>query len=88
LAAAAAKGISVGDGDTLRVEDGGRKVTIRVACIDAPEMAQGEERFGRDATVARLQELAAVEVEALTGILGSGDQVRMHSVGVELGQGS
>ena len=44
-----------------------------------------EERFGREATVARLQELAAVEVEALTGILDSEDQVRMHSVGVEPG---
>jgi endonuclease YncB( thermonuclease family) len=30
--------IFVGDGDTLRVEDGGKKLTIRVACIDAPEM--------------------------------------------------
>lgn len=36
--AVAAMVISVGDGDTLRVEDGGRKITIRVACIDAPEM--------------------------------------------------
>ena len=42
-----------------------------------------EERFGREATVARLQELAAVEVQALTGVLSSEDQVRMHSVGVE-----
>ncbi len=38
--AAAATVISVGDGDTLRVEEAGRKLTIRVACIDAPEMAQ------------------------------------------------
>lgn len=36
----AATVISVGDGDTLRVLDGGRKVTIRLACIDAPEKAQ------------------------------------------------
>jgi tRNA-(ms[2]io[6]A)-hydroxylase len=44
-----------------------------------------EERFGREVTVERLQELAAVEVEALTGTLASADQVRMHSVGVEPG---
>ena len=41
-----------------------------------------EERFGRDATVARLQELAAVEVEALSGELANPDAVRMHSVGI------
>ena len=40
LAAPAATVVSVGDGDTLRVEDRGQKVTIRVACIDAPETAQ------------------------------------------------
>ncbi len=44
-----------------------------------------EERFGREATVARLEELAAVEVQALTGQLTQADAVRMHSVGVELG---
>lgn len=41
-----------------------------------------EERFGRQATVARLEELAAVEVDALTGELAQADAVRMHSVGV------
>ena len=40
LSAMAATVISIGDGDTLRVEDAGKKITIRVACIDAPEMAQ------------------------------------------------
>ncbi|MFM9089771.1 MAG: thermonuclease family protein [Cyanobium sp.] len=39
-AASAATVISIGDGDTLRVRDGGQQVTIRLACIDAPEMAQ------------------------------------------------
>ena len=42
-----------------------------------------EERFGRHATVARLKELAVVEVEALTGQLAEANAVRMHSVGVE-----
>ena len=32
--------LSVGDGDTLRVSTGGRAITIRLACIDAPETAQ------------------------------------------------
>ncbi len=32
--------VSVGDGDTLRVQAGGRSITIRLACIDAPEPAQ------------------------------------------------
>jgi micrococcal nuclease len=35
--------VSVGDGDTIRVRTGsGEVVTVRVACIDAPETAQGE----------------------------------------------
>ena len=42
-----------------------------------------EERFGRQATVERLQVLAEVEVEALTGAMGSAEGVRMHSVGVD-----
>ena len=34
--------ISVGDGDTVRVTSRqGEKVTIRLACIDAPETSQG-----------------------------------------------
>jgi len=43
-----------------------------------------EERFGREATVERLEALAAVEVQALTGELAQADGVRMHSVGVAL----
>jgi len=42
-----------------------------------------EGRYGREATVARLEELAAVEVQALSGVLAGADGVRMHSVGVE-----
>lgn len=32
--------LSVGDGDTLRVHSGDQRITVRLACIDAPEMAQ------------------------------------------------
>ena len=43
--------ISVGDGDTIRVKDSAAKlVTIRLACIDAPETAQGA--TGQEATAA------------------------------------
>ena len=34
--------VSIGDGDTIRVTDkSGVKVTVRLACIDAPETSQG-----------------------------------------------
>ena len=40
--------LSVGDGDTVRVTDRtGAKVTIRLACIDAPESRQN---YGRQST--------------------------------------
>ena len=32
--------LSVGDGDTIRVRQGNRAFTVRLACIDAPETAQ------------------------------------------------
>jgi endonuclease YncB( thermonuclease family) len=32
--------VSFGDGDTLRVRQGEQTITVRLACIDAPEMAQ------------------------------------------------
>ncbi|MGF2037380.1 MAG: thermonuclease family protein [Nostoc sp. CmiVER01] len=32
--------VSVGDGDTIRVRTGNKTVTVRLACIDAPEMKQ------------------------------------------------
>ena len=41
-----------------------------------------EERFGREVTVTRLEELARVEVQALTGVLAHPEDVRIHSVGV------
>ncbi len=57
LAASAATVISVGDGDNLRVLDRGQRLTIRVACIDAPEMAQPP--YGQQARDA-LQQLLPV----------------------------
>ena len=32
--------LSIGDGDTIRVRQGGKMLTVRLACIDAPETAQ------------------------------------------------
>ncbi len=32
--------LSIGDGDTIRVLQGQQRITVRLACIDAPEMAQ------------------------------------------------
>jgi tRNA-(ms[2]io[6]A)-hydroxylase len=42
-----------------------------------------EGRFGREITAARLEQLAVVEAQALTGDLVDPGQIRMHSVGVE-----
>ena len=44
-----------------------------------------EKGFGRQATVARLQELAAAEVAALQGVLAGPQEVRFHSFGVQNG---
>lgn len=53
--------ISVADGDTLRVVDAaGKRTTIRLACIDAPEKRQGQP--GADARAA----LAALARSPLT----------------------
>ena len=41
-----------------------------------------EERHGREATVARLEDLAQLESEALSGELADPHGLRMHSVGV------
>ena len=54
--------VSVGDGDNIRVTGAnGQKVTIRMACIDAPETAQGES--GAQATLVLKQLLGAGPVE-------------------------
>jgi endonuclease YncB( thermonuclease family) len=49
--------LSVGDGDTLSVREGGSRRTIRLACIDAPETAQSP--YGSQARAA-LQAMAPV----------------------------
>jgi endonuclease YncB( thermonuclease family) len=49
--------LSVGDGDTLAVIESGRKTTIRLACIDAPETTQSP--YGNQARTA-LRSLAPV----------------------------
>ena len=54
--------VSVGDGDTIRVTGAnGQKVTIRMACIDAPETAQGQS--GAQATQGLKQFLASGALE-------------------------
>ena len=32
--------LSIGDGDTIRVRQAGKALTVRLACIDAPETAR------------------------------------------------
>ena len=39
--------LSIGDGDTIRVLQAGKALTVRLACIDAPESAQAP--FGQQA---------------------------------------
>jgi endonuclease YncB( thermonuclease family) len=39
--------LSIGDGDTIRVRQAGKAVTVRLACIDAPETAQS--LYGQEA---------------------------------------
>jgi micrococcal nuclease len=53
----AGKIVSVGDGDTIRLSRGSEILTIRLACIDAPEMSQ--KPYGEQAK-ARLQQLLPV----------------------------
>ena len=36
----AATVVFVGDGDTVRVSEGSKRITVRLACIDAPETSQ------------------------------------------------
>ena len=54
----AATVVSVGDGDTIRVSEGSRRFTVRLACIDAPESSQRP--WGARST-ALLKQLTPVE---------------------------
>jgi endonuclease YncB( thermonuclease family) len=59
--------LSIGDGDTIRVRQDGRTVTVRLACIDAPELAQSP--YGAQARAYLLQRLplgAAVTLDVHT----------------------
>ncbi len=59
--------LSIGDGDTIRVRQNGRTVTVRLACIDAPELAQSP--YGAQARATLRQRLplsAAVTLDLHT----------------------
>jgi endonuclease YncB( thermonuclease family) len=55
--------LSIGDGDTIRVRQGGRAITVRLACIDAPETAQSP--YGQQARRYLQQRLPIGRVVAL-----------------------
>jgi micrococcal nuclease len=59
--------VSVGDGDTIRVRGrNGQPVTVRLACIDAPETAQGVLGAQATATLRRLLEAGPLELPPQT----------------------
>jgi len=80
--AAADTVISVGDGDTLTVTGAQGRRTIRLACIDAPEMAQRP--YGQSARAA-LQQLAPV---GSTITVKAGDTDRYGRTVAELYRGT
>jgi endonuclease YncB( thermonuclease family) len=58
---------SIGDGDTIQVRSGGALTRVRLACIDAPEMAQRPHGAqARRALQERLQPGSRVRLEAKT----------------------
>ncbi|MFM7514247.1 MAG: thermonuclease family protein [Cyanobium sp.] len=62
-----AKVVSVGDGDTIRVRMSEKPITVRLACIDAPETAQRP--YGQNARLYLQQRLpvgSAVQLDEKT----------------------
>ena len=60
--------LSIGDGDTLTVTEGTKRVTVRLACIDAPETAQSP--YGGESRKA-LQDLAPINTPVRLNMVGS-----------------
>ena len=57
--------LSIGDGDTITVREGGQQVRVRFACIDAPETSQSP--YGMDSR------------RALQGLLPIGSEVTLKT---------
>ena len=57
--------LSIGDGDTITVTEGSRRIKVRLACIDAPENSQSP--YGMEAR------------RALQGLLPIGSQVTLRT---------
>jgi endonuclease YncB( thermonuclease family) len=63
--ASAASVLSIGDGDTISVREGSKRIKVRLACIDAPETSQSP--YGMDAR------------KKLQGLLPIGSQVTLRT---------
>jgi endonuclease YncB( thermonuclease family) len=63
--ASAASVLSIGDGDTISVREGSKRIKVRLACIDAPETSQSP--YGMDAR------------KKLQGLLPVGSQVTLKT---------
>jgi micrococcal nuclease len=78
-----AKILSVGDGDTVRVKTGDTALTVRLACIDAPELKQPE----GIASAKRLKQLLPINQVVNLKVVGM-DNYRRAIAKVYLGQQS
>jgi endonuclease YncB( thermonuclease family) len=65
----AASVLSIGDGDTITLTEGSRRIKVRLACIDAPETSQSP--YGMEAR------------RALQGLLPIGSQVTLRTKATE-----